>query len=76
MIIKNSEDDLKLLNSKIARRGQKATWEGWTIKVFRADPRAAYAYKQNEYGERPVFFEGSYGWERKVEPNSEGIWLV
>lgn len=76
MIIKSQDDDLRYLNHKIERRGQSARWEGWTIKVFRPDYQAAYRSESNEYGERPVFFNGTYGWERTVEPDSKGFWKV
>lgn len=76
MIIYSQDDDLKRLNDKISRRGQEARWEAWSIKVFRPDHSAAYKSGTNESGERPVFRNGTYGWERTVEPNDKGIWLV
>lgn len=75
MIIKDQSDDLSYLNSKLTPRGESARWEQWQIKVFRPDYQAAYRSDTNEFGERPVF-NGTYGWERTVEPNDEGFWLV
>jgi hypothetical protein len=76
MIIYSADDDLKRLNSKLTPRGQEARWTAWNIVVFRPDNTAAYKGSANEHGERPVFRNGAYGWERTVEPNAEGNWLV
>ena len=76
MIIYNADDDLTRLNSKISRRGQDARWEQWDIVVFRPDHSAAYKAGSNENGERPVFRNGVYGWERRVGPDETGIWKV
>lgn len=69
MIITSPDDDLKKLNSKLKNIKQSATWEGWEIVVFIPDSRA-------RYDEKGVMHNGRYGFERRISPNKDGVWLV
>lgn len=69
MIITSPNDDLKKLNSKLKNIKQSAEWESWEIVVFIPDNRA-------RYDEKGVFKNGSYGFERRIAPNKDGVWLV
>lgn len=50
-------------------RGNDVRWDGWTMVFFRA---ADFARKDKN----GVFRNGTWGFDNRVEPNTDGVWEV
>lgn len=54
---------------KEAAAGKSVRWDGWDIVMFRANP-AAWMKRDG------VFHSGQWGYERRIQPNNFGKWVV
>jgi hypothetical protein len=55
--------------ARLQRKGINVKWEGWTM-VFLRPHKHARTSQDGRYQ------NGEWGFEQRVEPNSQGQWLV
>lgn len=56
--------------------GNNVRWDGWDVVFFRAHPQALYSVQDGRPNGCWNRAAGTYGFETRVSPNSEGLWEI